>query len=113
VLLIQIFTSHWQFQDVRPTAGVLVVLTSSATLGIAPQLQLPSADRSLWPLVANAVIGSLVSGVHHFYDFAPFRIVCSPLCFDLLAALAGLRAAHLDPGVPHPGPALLPITPMH
>jgi hypothetical protein len=63
--------------------------------------------------VATAVIGYLVPGVHHFYDFALFGIVCSPLCFDLLTALADLRAAPLDHGIPHPDLALLPITPMH
>jgi hypothetical protein len=26
------------------------------------------------------VIGALATGVHHFYDFAPARLVCSPLC---------------------------------
>jgi hypothetical protein len=60
-----------------------------------------------------AALGSLISGVHHFYDFATFHLLASPACSYLLAAVADARAAHLDPGVLHPDLALLPITPVH
>jgi hypothetical protein len=55
----------------------------------------------------------LISGVHHFYDFAAFHLFASPVCPYLLAAVADAQAANLDPGVLHPDLALLPIPPMH
>jgi hypothetical protein len=58
-------------------------------------------------------MSSPLSSVHDFYDFVRFRMVRSPLCLDLLAAAADLRAARLDSEIPHPDLALLPIRPMH